>query len=58
MNQCEHDWENCYCERCGKYQGQQCNHCGDWYDGGDHMAAQEEIWCSCDPFDDNDQPIE
>lgn len=51
MRHCDHDWEDCYCDRCGKYQGQQCSHCGEWSDGGDHMAAQPELWCDCDPED-------
>ena len=46
---CDHDYEPQHCDHCGKYQGMVCNHCGDWYDGGDHMAAQEDIWCACHP---------
>jgi hypothetical protein len=44
---CDHDYESAYCERCGKYTGMVCNACGDCYDGGDHMAAQFDIWCDC-----------
>jgi len=44
---CDHDMETLYCETCGGYQGEQCNHCGYWYDGGDHLAAQPHLWCTC-----------
>ena len=43
----DHDWEARYCDRCGLYQGMVCNHCGEWSDGGDHMAAQPALWCRC-----------
>lgn len=46
---CDHDWDNCYCDRCGRYQGQECNACGAWYDGGDYMASREDLWCKCGP---------
>ena len=54
MDNCDHDFEPQYCGRCGKYQGMECNHCGDWYDGGDHMVSQEDIWCQCDAAPDQD----
>jgi hypothetical protein len=50
MSYCDDDdhlFSDVWCERCGKYQGQTCDHCGAWYDGGDHMAAQPELWCDC-----------
>lgn len=54
MDDCDHDFESQYCDRCGKYQGMVCNHCGEWHDGGDHMAAQEDIWCQCEAVPDQD----
>jgi hypothetical protein len=59
MTICDHDYEAHYCDRCGKYQGMECNHCGNWYDGGDHMSAQPELWCTCgESFDDYEQSEE
>ena len=46
MKNCDHDWETLICDRCGGYQGQKCNHCGDWNDGGDYMASNAH-WCTC-----------
>lgn len=43
----DRDFEPQYCDSCGGFLGQRCNHCSAWYDGGDHMAAQPELWCRC-----------
>lgn len=45
----DHDYMAVYCDRCGKYQGDECLHCGQWSDGGDYMASQESLWCKCQP---------
>jgi len=42
----DHDWETLICMKCGGYQGEQCNHCGMWSDGGDWMAGNAD-WCMC-----------
>lgn len=47
--ECDHDYESTYCDDCGKFCGMVCNHCGDWYDGGDHMASDDSVWCVCIP---------
>lgn len=57
MDDCEHDYEPCYCDRCGMYQGDECNHCGAWSDGGEYMAGRTDLWCQCGPFDDDDQGV-
>jgi len=44
---CEHLYGAAYCDRCGKYTGEVCEFCGAWYDGGDYMDSQVEIWCQC-----------
>ena len=38
---CEHDYEAHYCPTCGLYQGDVCDHCGQWSDGADHRAARQ-----------------
>jgi len=43
----DHAFVACYCDKCGKYQGMQCEYCGAWNDGGDYMAEQLELWCTC-----------
>lgn len=55
MSVCDHDYESRYCDTCGKFLGQECNACGDWYDGGDYMAAQPELWCECGLADYRDE---
>lgn len=52
MDDCDHLYSDVWCDNCGKYQGQQCEFCGDWYDGGDHMAAQPGLWCDCRRMED------
>lgn len=44
---CDHLWTPAYCDRCGKYQGDECEFCGEWSDGGDHMASRDDLWCRC-----------
>lgn len=44
----DHSYVAHYCDVCGKFQGMSCEYCGAWCDGGDHMAAQPELWCACE----------
>lgn len=48
MDDCDHLYNDVWCDVCGKYQGQSCEFCGAWTDGGDHMAAQPDLWCTCE----------
>lgn len=43
---CDHLYNDVWCDSCGRYQGQTCEFCGDWYDGGEHMA-DIDMWCVC-----------
>lgn len=42
-----HDYVPVHCVNCGGYLGVVCEDCGNMSDGGDHMAANEDIWCKC-----------
>lgn len=46
---CDHEYSPDECETCERLVGGFfCLHCGDSYDGGDHIAGNADYWCQCD----------
>lgn len=45
---CAHEFDSYFCEKCGGYLGEICSYCGEYYDGGDHIASMDDYWCKCD----------